>query len=142
MGFEQSPNVLVVEDNPTNQKIIGLVLDLAGISPSFAENGEEACRMVKTDRFDIILMDLQMPVMDGLTAIRTIRAWELETGIPATPIIAVSADAMVHQVEEALAVGADAHIAKPINPSALLAALVEACSPAPAPSASGLQAAP
>ena len=142
VGFEQSPNVLVVEDNPTNQKIIGLVLDLAGISPSFAENGEEACRMVKTDRFDIILMDLQMPVMDGLTAIRTIRAWELETGIPATPIIAVSADAMVHQVEEALAVGADAHIAKPINPSALLAALVEACSPAPAPSASGLQAAP
>ena len=119
------PNILVVEDNPTNQKIMGVVLDLARITPTYAEHGEEACRRVMVDRFDIILMDLQMPVMDGLTAIRAIRAWERETGAPPTPIIAVSADAMVHQVEEALAAGADGHISKPINPSALLTTLAE-----------------
>ena len=138
LTFENGPSVLVVEDNPTNQKIIGVVLDMAGIVPSYANNGEEACEMVTAERFDVILMDLQMPVMDGLTAIRCIRARERETGAPPTPIIAVSADAMVHQVEEALAVGADAHIAKPISPGALLTAIGEACSrPGSAPAHRG-----
>lgn len=126
--FEASRKVLVVEDNPTNQKIFGLILDLAGISAVYAENGEEAVKVVKANRFDVILMDLQMPVMDGLTATRTIRAWESATGTSATPIIVVSADAMTHQVEEALCAGADGHVAKPITPAALLKAVASASS--------------
>lgn len=125
-AFDRPPQVLVVEDNPTNQKIIGMILELAAIAPSFAENGEEACQMVAQERFDLVLMDLQMPVMDGLTATRKIRAWERETGAEPMAILAVSANAMVHQVEEALAAGADGHVSKPVNPAELLAA-VAAC---------------
>jgi CheY-like chemotaxis protein len=78
-------------------------------------------------RFDVILMDLQMPVMDGLTAMRRIRARERAENRARTPIVAVSANAMTHQVEEALAAGADAHVSKPIDPAALLTAIAELC---------------
>ena len=93
----------------------------------FAENGQEACNALLAQDFDAVLMDLQMPVMDGLTAIRTIRARERTQGLARTPIIAVSANAMTHHVEEALKAGADAHVSKPIDPGALLTQLMMLC---------------
>ncbi|RAK57758.1 ATP-binding protein [Phenylobacterium deserti] len=122
--------VLVVEDNPNNRRIAGMILEMAGATPYFAENGREACLAVEAQHFDLVLMDLQMPVMDGLTAIRAIRQRQADEGLPPIPIIAVSANAMTHQVEEAVSAGADAHVAKPIDPAALLAAIAELAAPA------------
>jgi signal transduction histidine kinase/CheY-like chemotaxis protein len=121
--------VLVVDDNANNQRIAGMILEMAGVTASFAGDGQAACDAVAVARFDVVLMDLQMPVMDGLTAIRRIRAVERELGAERLPIIAVSANAMIHQVSEALAAGADAHVAKPIDPGALLCAIGEVCAP-------------
>jgi signal transduction histidine kinase/ActR/RegA family two-component response regulator len=124
---EAALRVLVAEDNPNNQRIIGMILEIAGIEAVFACDGREACEAVAVQRFDVILMDLQMPVMDGLTAMRRIRARERAENRARTPIVAVSANAMTHQVEEALAAGADAHVSKPIDPAALLTAIAELC---------------
>jgi signal transduction histidine kinase/ActR/RegA family two-component response regulator len=120
-------SVLVVEDNPNNRRIVGMILEMAGIEAIYAVDGLKACEAVAAQRFDIILMDMQMPVMDGLTAMRRIRAAEAAEGRAPTPIVAVSANAMTHQVEEALAAGADAHVSKPINPAALLATIADLC---------------
>lgn len=119
--------VLVAEDNPNNRRIVGMILELAGVYAHFAEDGEKACDAVETHRFDAVLMDLQMPVMDGLSATRTIRAREAALGRPRIPIIAVSANAMTHHVEEALEAGADAHVSKPIDPALLLTQLMKLC---------------
>lgn len=117
--------VLVAEDNPNNRRIVGMILEMAGVDAHFAEDGEQACRALETQHFDAVLMDLQMPLMDGLTATRVIRAREAAMALPRIPIIAVSANAMSHHVEEALGAGADVHVSKPIDPSALLAHLVK-----------------
>jgi signal transduction histidine kinase/ActR/RegA family two-component response regulator len=124
-GGERPLRVLVADDNATNRQIVGMILELIGAQPRYAENGEEACGAMRDEAFDVVLMDLQMPVMDGLTAIRTIREWEARGGRPRTPVIALSANAMTHHVVEALDAGADAHVGKPINPSALLSAMRE-----------------
>jgi CheY-like chemotaxis protein len=76
--------------------------------------------------FDLILMDTQMPVMDGLTAIRAIRALEAQAGGERTPIISLTADAMPAQVQEALAAGADRHLAKPVTAVELIGVLTSA----------------
>jgi CheY-like chemotaxis protein len=73
--------------------------------------------------FDLILMDTHMPVMDGLTATRAIRAMEVRKGVPRTPIVSLTADAMPSQVQEALAAGADRHLAKPITAASLISAM-------------------
>jgi CheY-like chemotaxis protein len=85
----------------------------------------------------VILMDIQMPVMDGLTATATIRGRELETGRARTPIVALTANAMSHQVEQYLAAGMDSHVAKPIEAAALFApsARVDGCAGEPRRSA-------
>jgi signal transduction histidine kinase/CheY-like chemotaxis protein len=119
--------VLLVEDNPNNQRIISMILAMINADVRLAENGHEACEVFESETFDVVLMDLQMPVMDGLTAIETIRAREKTMRLPRTPILAVSANAMIHQVHEAIAAGADAHIAKPVDPKGLLTRIMEAC---------------
>ncbi len=126
-GASGALSVLVAEDNPNNQRIVGMILEMTGAAVRFAENGQEACEALLAQDFDAVLMDLQMPVMDGLTAIRTIRARERVQGLARTPIIAVSANAMTHHVEEALKAGADAHVSKPIDPGALLTQLMTLC---------------
>jgi len=78
-----------------------------------------------TQSFDIVLMDLQMPVMDGLTAIREIRKFELAHGRRRTPVLAVTANAMSEHVAASRAAGADHHIAKPVVPQVLLTAIAE-----------------
>ncbi|MBN8647812.1 MAG: response regulator [Caulobacterales bacterium] len=111
--------ILGVDDNATNRRVLDMVLRPMGVNLTLCENGLEALETYKVQNFDIILMDLQMPIMDGLTAIQKIRELEAISG-KYTPIIAVSANAMSHHVEEAINAGADMHIAKPFTPQALI----------------------
>ncbi|MDP1617447.1 ATP-binding protein [Phenylobacterium sp.] len=116
--------VLVVEDNPNNRRIVAMILELVQAQATYAENGQEGLDAFAPGRFDIVLMDLQMPVLDGLSAIRRIRALERVAAAPPVPIIALSANAMTHHVAESLAAGATAHVAKPILPARLIQTMV------------------
>lgn len=112
--------VLLAEDHLVNQKVFGFMLDGLGVSSHLVENGAEALEAAKSGDFDIILLDMQMPVMDGLAAARGIRAFEIATGRARTPIALLSANAMPEHVEQALAAGCDLHLAKPITAERLL----------------------
>ncbi|MCR5874184.1 ATP-binding protein [Phenylobacterium sp. J426] len=107
--------LLAAEDNPTNQQVLAAVLGSLGIDVHIVPDGKEAVEAWRTGAYDLILMDIQMPVMDGITAAKTIRACEAEEQRRRTPIVALTANALTHQVEEYLAVGMDAHVAKPIE---------------------------
>jgi signal transduction histidine kinase/CheY-like chemotaxis protein len=115
--------VLAAEDNAVNQLVLKTLLHQLGVEPTVVENGAEALAAWEGSAWDVILMDIQMPVMDGLTAAAAIRARERETGRPRTPILALTANAMSHQVEQYLAAGMDTHVAKPIEAAALFGAL-------------------
>ena len=107
--------VLAAEDNATNQLVLKTVLATFGLEVDVVDNGREALEAWAAGNYDLILMDIQMPVMDGITATRAIRASEVENGLVRTPIIALSANAMTHQVKEYLAAGMDMHVAKPLQ---------------------------
>ncbi len=107
--------VLLVEDNELNQEIAGEFLGTLGIKPDIAANGSEAVAMAAERPYDIIFMDIQMPVMDGLEAARRIREQEAEAGTVRTPIIAMTANAMSGDREKSLEAGMNAHITKPID---------------------------
>ncbi len=115
--------VLAAEDNEVNRLVLKTLLAHAGVEPVFAENGELALAAWEQGPWDLVLMDVQMPVMDGPTAVRRIREREAETGRPRTPIVALSANAMSHQITEYLAGGMDGHVAKPIEADKLFEAL-------------------
>ncbi len=117
--------VLLAEDHPINQKVVELMLAPLGVILTTVENGEEAVQAAVTERFDVVLMDMQMPVMDGLTAIRAIRAHERATHSPRLPVFTLSANAMGEHVDASLAAGADKHLTKPITAPVLLSALGE-----------------
>jgi CheY-like chemotaxis protein len=102
------------------------LLDGIGITPTFTENGKEALEVWQIEPFDVVLMDMQMPIMDGLTAMRLMRQIEAEKHLPRMPIVALTANAMGHQIHEQIEAGADAHAAKPIQLPALIAAIEEA----------------
>ena len=116
-------SVLVAEDNATNRLVIGTLLAQIGITPDFTEDGYAAFEAWQVKAYDVVLMDMQMPVWDGLQSIRAMRRAEAETGRPHTAIVALTADAMAHQIEEQRAAGADSHAAKPIQLTQLLAAI-------------------
>jgi len=117
--------VLLAEDHPTNQRVVELMLgEIADLV--VAENGAVALEAFDSQPFDIVLMDTQMPVMDGLTAIRAIRAREQAAGTGRIPIISLTANAMPHQVEACLEAGADLHLAKPITVAALFESIAAA----------------
>ena len=120
---ERTLRVLLAEDHPTNQRVVQLILASAGAEVVTVENGALAVEAVQRSRFDVILMDMQMPVMDGLTATRAIRA--AERGVR-TPVIMLSANAMAEHRYEALAAGADLHVAKPVTAASLLAGIAQA----------------
>jgi len=107
--------LLAAEDNATNQQVLAAVLGSLGIEVHIVPDGKEAVEAWRTGSYDLILMDIQMPVMDGITAAKTIRDAEKAAGRRRTPIVALTANALTHQVEEYLAVGMDAHVAKPIE---------------------------
>jgi signal transduction histidine kinase/ActR/RegA family two-component response regulator len=115
--------VLAAEDNATNQLVLKTILHALGLEPRIVENGRLAVEAWSQNAFDLILMDIQMPQMDGVAAAREIRRLEAEGGARRTPIVALSANAMKHQVAEYLAAGMDAHLAKPIQIDKLYATL-------------------
>jgi len=111
---ERRLRILLAEDHPTNQQVVDLMLgDAADLT--IAPDGQAALAAFAAQPFDLILMDTQMPVMDGLAATAAIRARELDQGLARTPIISLTANAMPHQVQACLAAGADLHLAKPIS---------------------------
>jgi len=107
-------HVLLVEDNPVNRTVAMRVLAVIGLSVESAENGKEAIEMLSRSRFDMVLMDCQMPVMDGYTATRTRRTLEDERSLPRIPIVAMTANAMVGDREKCLASGMDDYMSKPL----------------------------
>ncbi len=115
--------VLAAEDNTVNQLVLKTLLHQVGVDPVVVSNGIEAVRAWEDGDWDVILMDVQMPKMDGPTAARAIREQELATGRPRTPIIALTANVMSHQLAEYLAAGMDGHVAKPIEAARLFEAL-------------------
>ena len=114
-------NVLIVDDNATNRFVAGKVLELFGCSTEAVEGGREAIERVQTGAFDLILMDIKMPVMDGVQATRLIRA--LPGPVAAIPILALTANADPRDEAEYLAAGMDGVAQKPIQPDALLNAI-------------------
>ena len=115
--------VLLVEDNPVNRHIATAILKRLGCEVEIALDGEEAIRIWKEGAFDIVLMDCQMPVMDGYDAAREIRAHEAARGLPRTPLIALTANALAGDRELCLEAGMDDHLGKPFTQDLLLAAL-------------------
>jgi two-component system sensor histidine kinase/response regulator len=114
--------VLVVEDNEVNRELAGELLADLGISVTMAVNGREGVDRARAEKCDLILMDIQMPVMDGLAATRLIRANERLSKLP---IIAVTAHAMTGDYQKSLNAGMNDHLAKPINPKALTRVLLK-----------------
>lgn len=111
--------ILLVEDNIVNQEMATEMLKLLGIEPSLATNGLEAVEVFKFGEFDLVLMDCQMPILDGYDATRQIREFENSSGIKPTPVIALTANAMQGDREICEAAGMDDHIAKPVKLSSI-----------------------
>ncbi len=112
--------VLLVEDNPVNQRVASLMLKSVVQTLDLAENGEEAVRLATKHRYQVILMDCQMPVLDGLGATREIRAYERAQGLPGVPIFALTANVMPEDQAACLTAGMDGVLSKPIRKDALM----------------------
>ena len=124
--------ILMAEDSPDNCTIALAYLEDTPYVVDVAETGVLACEMFKAGRYDLVLMDRQMPAMDGLTATRTIRAWEKAHGRAPTPIIALTASALKGDRESCLAAGCTAYLTKPIKQDVLLQAIKDHSAKAPA----------
>ena len=118
----QPLRVLAADDNPTNRKVVELMLGAAGAEVISVENGQEAVDARRAGAFDVVLMDLRMPVMGGLEAIRAIRRAE-GAGLPRAPIIVISANTSATDVAASAAAGADRHIGKPLRAEDLFEAI-------------------
>jgi CheY-like chemotaxis protein len=121
----RSLRILVTEDNPVNQLLAVRVLQKAGHTTAVADNGQEALRALEFETFDLILMDVQMPVMDGFQATVRIRQLEQGTGRH-LPIVAMTAHAMKGDRERCFEAGMDGYVAKPLQTNELFAALAAA----------------
>ena len=119
-AFDSPLRVLLVEDNVTNQRVVQLILETLGAEIAVANNGQEALDLYHADGFDVILMDMQMPVMDGLTATRLIRTRERAAGWRRTPVAMLTANTLDEHRQTASNAGADHHIPKPITPESLI----------------------
>jgi len=120
--------ILLADDHPANRQVVALILGSLGVDLVSVENGAEAVEAFKQGPFDVVLMDLQMPVMDGLTAIRLIRAHEAAQGMLRTPVLVISANIQADHLKASAEAGADSHLAKPILAPTLISALEEALS--------------
>lgn len=123
--------ILVAEDHPVNQKFISLLLQRLGHKATLCENGEAALEAFRTDDYELVLMDIHMPVMDGLSATRAIRA--LPAPRSQVPIIALTADVLQEARDQAKAAGVDAFITKPVTQEDLELAMAAALARAKAP---------
>ncbi|MEK8050310.1 ATP-binding protein [Ideonella sp. DXS22W] len=118
--------VLVAEDNAVNQEVVGELLRSAGLQVSLADDGQAALDLAAREHFDLVLMDMQMPRLDGLDAARGLRALPAMASVP---ILAMTANAFAEDREACLAAGMDGHVPKPLNPGALYAALLHWLAP-------------
>ncbi|WP_374570726.1 ATP-binding protein [Phenylobacterium sp.] len=115
--------VLLAEDHPTNQKVVQLILQSMGVEPEIVENGVQALERLAAGRFDVVLMDMQMPELDGLSATTELRRMERAKGLPRTPVIMLTANALDEHVRASLEAGADLHLSKPIRAASLISAI-------------------
>jgi len=115
--------ILLVEDNPVNQRVAQRTLQKLSAEVTIANNGAEALEQIAASAFDAVLMDCQMPVMDGFTATQRIRDSERRRGVKRLPIIALTANVMSEDREKCIAAGMDAHLGKPIEPAQLIEVL-------------------
>ena len=123
---DDSPvRALVAEDHPANRRIIELMLAPMGVEVTLVGNGAEAVEAFKQHDWEMVLLDMQMPVLDGASAARAMRGMEPALGRGRTPIAMLSANVLPRHVEDALAAGADHFIAKPVTPAALARGLDE-----------------
>jgi CheY-like chemotaxis protein len=126
----EGTRVLLVEDNRVNQLVAERMLKALGVETLIAPDGTHAVAAVRTQDFDLVLMDCQMPEMDGYDATRAIRAWESESGSPRhLPIVAMTANALLGDREKCIAAGMDDYLSKPIKRDVLLAALIRWLAP-------------
>jgi CheY-like chemotaxis protein len=113
----------VVEDNAINQMLAAALLERLGIASTVVADGERALEQLQARRWDVVLIDCQMPVMDGYAATRRWREIEHAQGLPRTPVIALTANAMEGDRDRCLAAGMDDYLSKPIDRAALAARL-------------------
>jgi len=111
--------ILVAEDNNISTKVIRGMLGKLNLHPDTASNGEEALRAMKAQRYDLVLMDCEMPILDGFSATRQLRAWEMGNQRVRTPVVALTAHILSEHKEQARQAGMDGHMAKPIEMSQL-----------------------
>ncbi|KAF2731612.1 two-component osmosensing histidine kinase [Polyplosphaeria fusca] len=116
----KSFNILLAEDNAVNQKLAVRILEKYHHNVTVANNGLEAFEHIKKKRYDVVLMDVQMPVMGGFEATAKIREWEREHGVSSTPVIALTAHAMVGDREKCLGAQMDDYLAKPLRQNQLI----------------------
>ncbi|HWW12948.1 MAG TPA: response regulator, partial [Brevundimonas sp.] len=119
-GDDRRLRVLLADDHPVNRKVVEMILAQAEIDLTSVEDGSLALNAVRDGDYDLILMDMQMPVMDGLTATREIRLHEAAMGLPRTPVIMLTANALPEHIASAETAGADRHLAKPFDAGELL----------------------
>jgi signal transduction histidine kinase len=131
-AIERPLRVLAAEDNAVNQLVLKTLLHQIGIALTVVGDGQAAVEAWEVEAWDLILMDIQMPVVDGPSACRIIRDREAAQGRARTPIVALTANAMSHQVAEYFAVGMDGVVAKPIEVSKLIEAMNQALDGSPA----------
>lgn len=115
--------ILLADDHPANRKVVEIMLSATAMELVTVEDGRQALEAFETGNFDLVLMDMQMPVMDGLTATREIRAMEAAGGLIRTPVIMLTANAMAEHVEAGRLAGADGHLTKPVTLSSLFDAI-------------------
>lgn len=128
---ERPLRILLVDDSSDNRMLVKTYLRKTPHQVDVAENGAEAVEKFKQNRYDLVLMDVQMPVMDGLTATRKIRAWESRQGRQPVPILALTAHALKEEQERSLEAGCTAHLTKPIRKKTLLEAIRKYGAPHP-----------
>ncbi|WP_420479367.1 ATP-binding protein [Brevundimonas sp. FT23028] len=119
-GEDRRLRVLLADDHPVNRKVVEMILAQADIDLTAVEDGSQALNAARDGDYDLVLMDMQMPVMDGLTATREIRLHEAALGLARTPIIMLTANALPEHIASAEAAGADRHLAKPFDAGELL----------------------
>jgi len=117
--------ILLAEDSSDNRMLLEAFLKGGSYQIEEAENGEVAIEKYKTSTYDLVLMDIQMPIVDGYTAVLAIRQWEADHKLPRTPIIALTASAMQEAVQRSLQVGCDSHVSKPVKRATLLQTIRE-----------------
>jgi len=121
--------ILLADDHPANRKVVEIMLSATAMEMVAVEDGRQALDAFADGGFDLVLMDMQMPVMDGLTATRSIREFETDRGLPRTPVIMLTANAMAEHVEAGRAAGADGHLTKPVTLASLFEAISAAMDP-------------